>query len=130
MLLVARAQLVSQRQTLANTIGGLLKTFGHAVQRGKGGPFAVRVRALVADNAALSVIIEPLLTTWQTSREQIGILDRQGEETTLSAEQRNGGFEKTLANGIAIKERESRRLNRTGKRPGGGPSVISTLRAR
>jgi transposase len=77
MLLVARAQLVSQRQTLANTIRGLLKTFGHAVQRGKGGPFAVRVRALVADNAALSAIIEPLLTTWQTSREQIGILDRQ-----------------------------------------------------
>jgi hypothetical protein len=34
----------------------------------------------------------------------------QGEETALSAEQRNGGFEKTLANGIAIRERESRIL--------------------
>ena len=40
MLLMARAQLVSQRQALANTIRGLLKTFGHVVARGGNGPFA------------------------------------------------------------------------------------------
>jgi transposase len=34
MLLVARAQLVSQRQTIANTIRGLLKTFGLVIVRG------------------------------------------------------------------------------------------------
>jgi transposase len=37
MLLVARAQLVSQRQALANTIRGLLKTFGYVVARGSYG---------------------------------------------------------------------------------------------
>lgn len=46
MLLVARAQLVSQRQALANTIRGLLKTFGYVVAHGSHGPFAVRVREL------------------------------------------------------------------------------------
>ena len=44
MLMVARAQLVSQRQTIANTIRALLKTFGLVVVRGSGGLFAVRVR--------------------------------------------------------------------------------------
>ncbi len=34
MLLVARSQLVSQRQAIANTIRGLLKTFGLVIARG------------------------------------------------------------------------------------------------
>jgi transposase len=33
-LLVARAQLVSQRQMVANTVRGLLKTFGLVIARG------------------------------------------------------------------------------------------------
>jgi len=37
MLLVARSQLVSQRQTIANTIRGLLKTFGLIIARGANG---------------------------------------------------------------------------------------------
>lgn len=77
MLLVARAQLVSQRQTLANTIRGLLKTFGHVVARGCHAPFAVRVRELIQDDATLGAIIEPLLNAWQALREQIALLDRQ-----------------------------------------------------
>lgn len=77
MLLVARAQLVSQRQALANTIRGLLKTFGYVVARGSYGPFAVRVRELIDGNAALGAIVEPLLTAWQALREQIALLDRQ-----------------------------------------------------
>jgi transposase len=38
MLLIARAQLVGQRQTLANTIRGLLKTFGHVVPKAERRP--------------------------------------------------------------------------------------------
>src|SRR5205823_7334518 len=41
MLMVARAQLVSQRQTIANTIRGLLKTFGLVIVRGAKGLFPV-----------------------------------------------------------------------------------------
>ncbi len=77
MLLVARAQLVSQRQALSNTIRGLLKTFGYVIAHGSHGPFAGRVRELIDGNASLGAIIEPLLTAWQVLREQIALLDRQ-----------------------------------------------------
>lgn len=67
MLLVARAQLVSQRQAVANNIRGLLKTFGHVISRGSKGLFSARVREAVADNPALSAITEPLLIAWQAN---------------------------------------------------------------
>jgi hypothetical protein len=44
---VARSHLVSQRQATANTIRGLLKTFGLVVARGSKGLFSVRVRIMV-----------------------------------------------------------------------------------
>jgi|SRR5688572_27025067 len=72
-LLMARAQLVSQRQTTANLI--LLKTFGLLVGQAGGSRFAVRVRELITDNPALVAIVEPLLTVWQTLREQVADLD-------------------------------------------------------
>jgi transposase len=50
MLLVARSRLVSQRQATANTIRGLLKTFGLVVARGSKGLFPVRVREQIAGN--------------------------------------------------------------------------------
>jgi transposase len=77
MLLMARAQLVSQRQSLANTIRGLLKTFGFVISRGSNGPFSVRVREVIADNAMLAVIVEPLLLAWHAIREQLAALDQQ-----------------------------------------------------
>jgi transposase len=77
MLLMARAQLVSQRQAVANNIRGLLKTFGFVIARGSKGPFSVRVREVIADDATLAVIIEPLLLAWQAIREQVDALDRQ-----------------------------------------------------
>ena len=46
-LLMARAQLISQRQATANQIRGLLKTFGLMVGQAGGSRFAVRVRELV-----------------------------------------------------------------------------------
>jgi transposase len=76
-LLVARAQLVSQRQTIANTIRGFLKTFGLVIVRGSGGPFAARVREQTASNEVLTAIVEPLLVVWHAAREQIATFDRQ-----------------------------------------------------
>jgi transposase len=38
LLLMARAQVVSQPQAVANNIRGLLKTFGHVIARGCKGP--------------------------------------------------------------------------------------------
>ena len=77
MLLVARSQLVSQRQKIANTIRGLLKTFGLVIARGSKGPFSVRVREQIAGNDVLAAIIEPLLVVWHAVREQVAMLDRQ-----------------------------------------------------
>jgi transposase len=77
LLLVARAQLVSQRQALANTVCGLLKTFGLKIARGSGGLFAPRVREAAKGNDALLAIVDPLLLAWQALREQAAILDRQ-----------------------------------------------------
>jgi transposase len=77
MLLVARSRLVSQRQATANTIRGLLKTFGLVVARGSKGLFPVRVREQIAGNPALIAIIEPLLAVWHAIRDQVAMLDRQ-----------------------------------------------------
>src|ERR1700737_4947727 len=77
MLLLARSRLVRQRQTIANTIRGLLKTFGLVVAPGSGGCSASRVREQIDDNPAVAVIIEPLLAAWQTMRQQAAVLERQ-----------------------------------------------------
>ena len=77
MLLVARSRLVSQRQATANTIRGLLKTFGLVVAPGSKGLFSVRVREQIAGNPALIAVIEPLLAVWHAVRDQVAMLDRQ-----------------------------------------------------
>ena len=53
MLLVARSRLASQRQATANTIRGLLETFGLVVAQGSKGLFPVCVREQIAGNHAL-----------------------------------------------------------------------------
>ena len=77
MLLVARAQLVTQRQAIANTLRGLMKAFGVVVLRGAKGRFPMRVREAAEGNAALSAIVEPLLRAWQALREEVEIIERQ-----------------------------------------------------
>jgi transposase len=77
MLLVARSQLVGQRQSLANNIRGLMKTFGIVIARGSGGLFSTRVREAGEGNDALMAIVEPLLVAWQSLRDQIAVFDRQ-----------------------------------------------------
>lgn len=76
-LLVARAQLVSQRQMVANTVRGLLKTFGLVIARGAKRLFPIRVREQLAGKDVLAAIVEPLLVVWHALREQIDTLDRQ-----------------------------------------------------
>src|SRR6516162_8058197 len=76
-LLVARAQLVSQRQMVANTVRGLLKTFGLVIARGAQRLFPIRVREQLAGNDVLAAIVEPMLVVWHALREQIDTLDRQ-----------------------------------------------------
>jgi transposase len=77
MLIVARSQLVGQRQSVANNIRGLLKTFGIVIPLGCKGVFGVRVREAAGDNDALMVIIDPLLVAWQALRDQVAVFDRQ-----------------------------------------------------
>ena len=77
LLLVARAQLVSQRQAVANTVRGLLKAFGLKVAPGAGGPFGHRVREAAEGNDALLAVVEPMLLAWQALREQVAVLDRR-----------------------------------------------------
>ncbi|HEY4041288.1 MAG TPA: IS110 family transposase [Rhodopila sp.] len=77
LLLVARAQPISQRQAIANTLRGLLKAFGYVVRKGAGGLFAHRVREICDGNPAPCAIVEPMLAVWQSLREQIRILDGQ-----------------------------------------------------
>jgi transposase len=77
MLLVARSQLVGQRQSLASTIRGLMKTFGLVIPRRCGALFATRVREAEEGKDALMAIVEPLLAAWQSLREQIAVFDRQ-----------------------------------------------------
>jgi transposase len=61
-MLSARAHLVAQSVTLANSIRGLLKVFGLVVRRAKGGRFDELVRAAISDQPTTVVaIIEPLL---------------------------------------------------------------------
>ena len=135
LLLVARAQLVSQRQAIANTLRGLLKAFGHVVRKGAGGPFAGRVREVCAGNPALCAIAEPMLAVWQSLRERLGqdhcaplrgglrpVLTQSprgarnvhgpGQKTMLQDEQKAHFW---LANIPAIKERRNGHFSRTKK---------------
>jgi transposase len=76
-LLAARSQLVSQRQTVANTTRGLPKIFGLVIARGAKGPFPIRVREQLVGNDVLAAIVEPMRVVWQALREQVATLDRQ-----------------------------------------------------
>lgn len=76
-LLLARSQLVGQRQAIANLIRGLLKTHGHVVRRGCKGIFSARVYVAIEDSPTLGAIVEPLLNAWQALRDQILILEKR-----------------------------------------------------
>lgn len=76
-MLSARAQLVAQSVTLANSIRGLLKVFGLVIRRAKGGRFEELVRTAIADQPMTVVaIIEPLLAVLNATREQLAGYER------------------------------------------------------
>src|SRR5215469_11662976 len=75
-VLAARAQLVTQKTTLTNTIRGLLKTFGIVLGRGKGTRFDAMVRERVAEEPMLVTIVEPVLAVLLTVRQQLAVFER------------------------------------------------------
>jgi len=75
-MLVARAQLVTQKVKLMNCIRGLLKTFGIVLARAKGGRFEAMVRERIVNNPMLTTIIEPMLVLLLTTREQLAVFER------------------------------------------------------
>jgi transposase len=75
-MLSARAQLVAQCVTLANSIRGLLKVFGLIVGHAKGKRFERLVREAIADQATIGAIIEPLLNVLASTREQLAGYER------------------------------------------------------
>ncbi|NKJ02921.1 transposase [Novosphingobium sp. SG707] len=76
-LVAARTKLVRTTLHVANQIRGLMKTFGLIVPRSMGGKFEAHVRSLLADRAALSQIILPLLEAWRALRLQAARLTQQ-----------------------------------------------------
>jgi transposase len=76
-LLSARAHLVAQSVTLANSIRGLLKVFGLVVRQAKGGRFDDLVRTAIADQpSAVTAIIQPLLAVLVATRAQLARYER------------------------------------------------------
>lgn len=75
-MLVARAQLVTQKVKLTNCIRGLLKTFGIVLGSGKGRRFEAMVRERIVDNPMLTTIIEPMLVVLLTTRQQLAVFER------------------------------------------------------
>lgn len=76
-LLTARKLLVEKQRDVQNSLRGILRGFGLKVgQVGKAG-FASRIRDLVAGQAMLEAIVEPLLQVHGTLREQHAILHRR-----------------------------------------------------
>ena len=75
-MLVARAQLVTQKIKLMNCIRGLLETFGIVLAPAKGQRFEAMVRERLADNAMLTAITEPMLLVLLTTRERLAVFDR------------------------------------------------------
>ena len=74
-LLGARAQLVGMRTRLANTIRGVLKTFGILLGSERGMRFDRRVERTMEDAAEVAAIVHPLLVSWRHMREQIAGFD-------------------------------------------------------
>ncbi len=75
-VLVARAQLVSMKRTLSNTIRGLLKAMGLFAGRASRRDFSDQVRSLIATEPLLGSGIEALLSTWESVSRQVRALDR------------------------------------------------------
>jgi transposase len=75
-MLVAGAQLVTQKVKLMNCIRGLLKTFGIVLATGKGRRLEAMVRERIGEDAMLTAIFELMLALLLTTREQLAAFER------------------------------------------------------
>lgn len=76
MLLVSRSHLLGKSQDIENCIRGSLKVFGHRIGVVTKRAFEDRVLELVASNASLMAIVEPLLHARRAMIEAFARLDR------------------------------------------------------
>ena len=71
----ARMQLVNMVTELSNHVRGALKVFGLVVEGARGGVFADRVEALVADRPEVAAVVRPVLEAWRGLRRQVAAYD-------------------------------------------------------
>src|SRR3712207_1611824 len=71
----ARMQLVNMATQLSNHVRGVLKVFGLVVEGARGGVFADRVEALVADRPEVAAVVRPMLEAWRGLRRQVAAYD-------------------------------------------------------
>lgn len=71
----ARMQLVNMVTELSNHVRGVLKVFGIVVEGARGGVFADRVEALVADRPEVAALVRPMLEAWRGLRRQVAAYD-------------------------------------------------------
>ena len=71
----ARMQLVNMVTELSNHVRGVLKVFGFVVEGARGGVFADRVEALVADRPEVAAVVRPMLEAWRGLRRQVAAYD-------------------------------------------------------
>ena len=71
----ARMQLVNMVTELSNHVRGVLKVFGLVVEGARGGVFADRVEALVADRPEVAAVVRPMLGAWRGLRRQVAAYD-------------------------------------------------------
>ncbi len=71
----ARMQLVNMVTELSNHVRGVLKVFGLVVEGARGGVFADRVEALVADRPEVAMLVRPMLEAWRGLRRQVAACD-------------------------------------------------------
>jgi transposase len=60
---------------LSNHVRGVLKVFGLVVEGARGGVFADRVEALVADRPEVAAVVRPMLEAWRGLRRQVAAYD-------------------------------------------------------
>jgi transposase len=75
-LLVVRAQLVSQVTALKNCVRGVLKTFGIVLKKRLRMDFAIGIRQAIGQDRTLSVLLEPMLRTLEATIAQVKEYDR------------------------------------------------------
>src|ERR671916_961034 len=71
----ARMQLVNMVTELSNHVRGVLEVFGLIVEGARGGAFADRVEALVADRPEVAAVVRPMLEAWRGLRRQVAAYD-------------------------------------------------------